>query len=295
MRHKTIMPCILSAGLAAALVASVAFLFTKDMTRMIPNPVTPKLTQEEAHYKYEFATVDHGGSMKGYTEFYFGDNDGIVLRGRNSNVFVNLSGYEQFSYLPNENKITFQNDGLNYVCTMTTLEPVINNGEVVIWQDEGVSKYCIPTVINEDGDGFLIATETEGEPTEDQYQQIQNTLAEVTKNICICTNGADSISISGVSIPLTAISSITPKYVVLEEGGQKSYLQVEPLEEDELSHLENVYDQFVGGELSVRYSKSVTDTQSGYTPYVFWNDGIRFTLYTNTIELATTIANELHY
>ena len=60
-------------------------------------PVSPELTQEEAHYNYSFSEVDHGGSMKAYTGFYFGDDDGIVLHGLHSNVFVNLSGYEQFA------------------------------------------------------------------------------------------------------------------------------------------------------------------------------------------------------
>ena len=81
---------------------------------------------------------------------------------------------------------------------------------------------------------------------------------------------------------------------MLDEGGRESYLEVSPLEADEQENLEKVYDQFVGGGLSVRYTDSVTDTQSGYTPYVFWNDGVRFTLYCNAIEVATSIANEMH-
>lgn len=295
MKRNTAMACILTAGISTALVTGVAFLFAKDMTRLKPMPVSPELTQEEAHYNYSFSEVDHGGSMKAYTGFYFGDDDGIVLHGLHSNVFVNLSGYEQFAYLPDENKVTFLDNGLNYVCTMTTLEPAVNNGEVVVWQDEGVSKYCIPTVLNEDGDGFLVATETKGEPTEAEFQQIQNTLANITKQISLCTDGAETISIAGVSIPLSSISSITPEYVVLDEGGRESYLEVSPLEADEQENLEKVYDQFVGGELSVRYTDSVTDTQSGYTPYVFWNDGVRFTLYCNAIEVATSIANEMHF
>ena len=145
--------------------------------------------------------------MKAYTGFYFGDDDGIVLHGLHSNVFVNLSGYEQFAYLPDENKVTFLDNGLNYVCTMTTLEPAVNNGEVVVWQDEGVSKYCIPTVLNEDGDGFLVATETKGEPTEAEFQQIQNTLAILPSKFPSAQTVQKPFSIAGVSIPLSSISS----------------------------------------------------------------------------------------
>ena len=81
---------------------------------------------------------------------------------------------------------------------------------------------------------------------------------------------------------------------MLDEGGREILPGSLATGSDEQENLEKVYDQFVGGELSVRYTDSVTDTQSGYTPYVFWNDGVRFTLYCNAIEVATSIANEMH-
>ena len=207
---------------------------------------------------------------------------------------MNLSGYEQFAYLPDENKVTFLDNGLNYVCTMTTLEPAVNNGEVVVWQDEGVSKYCIPTVLNEDGDGFLVATETKGSRQKQNSSRFKTRWRILPSKFPSAQTVQKPSRLPEFRFPLSSISSITPEYVVLDEGGRESYLEVSPLEADEQENLEKVYDQFVGGELSVRYTDSVTDTQSGYTPYVFWNDGVRFTLYCNAIEVATSIANEMH-
>lgn len=292
MKNSVFLPCLLTAAITAAAISGVVFLMTQDATTLKPVPVAPPITSQEAHREYSFQTTDKSGSMKGYTGFYFGDGDGVVLTGSEDNVFVDLSNYETYVYTPAENKVVFQKDDFTYVCTMAELEPQDNTGDVIVWQDGEVSKYCIPTYLNDSGDAFLVATEVEGAATEDQYVKIQSVLSKISQNLTLCTGDASVIDIAGVAIPVTDISSVSPDYVQFDVGGGTSYLAIEPIDSKAQERLYEIYDQYVGGPLQVRYSESMSDSTTGYQSYVFCLNDMRFTLYAQSKEIATQLAND---
>lgn len=292
MKKFIFLPCLLSAAITAAFISGIVFLLTQNTTTLKPSPVKQILTTQEAHRNYSFKTTDKSGTMKGYTGFYFGDGDGVVLNGSKDNVFVDLSNFETYVYTPADNKVTFQKDGLTYVCTMASIEPQDNTGEVIVWQDENVSKYCIPTCLNEAGDTFLVATEVENAATDDQYLVIQSVLSKISQSLTLCTGDASVIDIAGVSIPVSDISAVSPDYIQFDAGGGTSYLAVEPIDSKAQDRLYEIYDQYVGGPLQMRYSDSMTDSGTGYQSYVFCLNNLRFTLYAQSKDIATQLANE---
>lgn len=292
MKTSVFLPCLLTAAVTAAVISGAVFFMTKNATTLTPVPADVPLTSQESHREYSFQTTEKNGTVKGYTGFYFGDGDGVVLSGSRDNVFVDLSNLETYVYTPAENKVTFQKDGMTYVCTMAAMEPQENTGEVIVWQDEDVSKYCIPTCLNDDGDTFLVATEVANAATDEDYANIQSVLSEISQNLTLCTGDANIIDIAGVSIPLSDISAISPDYVQFDVGGGTSYLAVEPIDSKAQDRLYEIYDQYVGGPLQVRYSDSMMDSTNGYQSYVFCLNNLRFTLYAQSKDIATQLAND---
>lgn len=294
MRKSVFYSCLLTAAATAALFSGVAFLMAKDMTTLKPYPVKSVITAEEMHYAAAIPSVDHGGTMNAYTGFYFGEGDGVVLQGVCNDVFVESDGIENYVYDPVGNHLTFQAGNYTFSCAMGVFEPQENANDILIWQNEDVSKYCLPVCINEAGDTFLVATEVKGAATKEQYAEIETQLIEMAKNIAISTSGSDTIKIGGLTIPIVNIESISPDYVVLRTNAP-SYLSVTPVDKDEQADLYRIYECFVDAPFAMRYSESISDTATGYRPYVFCLDDLRFTLYARSLndakELAKAFAN----
>lgn len=289
MKKSVFWPCLLTAAVTAAMLSGIAFLMAKDMTVLKPYPVKSAITAEELQYDNTLPTVGHGGVMQAYTDFYFGVDDGIVLTGAQSDVFLDLENIESYVYDPANNELTFQKDGWTFACAMAVFEPQDNTNTVIIWQTDEVSKYCLPVCINEAGDTFLIATEVKGAATKEEYAQIEKILVDTAQRLSVCSGDADVINIAGLSIPTSVISTVSPDYVVLNTD-TPSYLSVEPASAEEQVKLYQTYDSFVNGPFALRYSKSVQDTATGYRPYVFCIGELRFTLYAPSTGAAEHLA-----
>lgn len=289
MKKSVFWPCLLTAAATVAVMAGIAFLMAKDMTVLKPCPVKTVLTAEESQYDDALPSIAHGGTMQAYTGFYFGEDNGIVLTGAQNDVFLDLENIESYVYDPVNNQLTFQKDEWTFACTMAVFEPQ-NDNDVIVWQTDEVSKYCLPVCINEAGDTFLIATEVKGAATKEEYAAIEKILVDTAQRLSVCSGDANVINIAGLSIPTSVISTVSPDYVVLNTD-TPSYLSVEPASTDEQVKLYQTYDSFVDGPFALRYSESVQDTATGYRPYVFCIGELRFTLYAPNMGAAEQLAD----
>ena len=289
MKKSVFWPCLLTAAVTAVLLAGIAFLMARDMTTLKPYPVKSVIPADDAQFAEQVPSVGHGGTMRAYTGFYFGEGDGVVLTGSQDDAFVDMENIESYVYDPANNQLTFQKGDWTFACAMAVFEPQENTNTVIIWQTDDVSKYCIPVCINDAGDTFLVATEVEGAATKEAYAEIEKILLETAQSISVCTGGADTIQIAGLSVPTAVISTISPDYVVLNTD-TPSYLSVEPVTVDEQTRLYQTYDKFVDGPFALRYSDSIQDSSTGYRPYVFCIGDLRFTLYAPDMGAAEKMA-----